>query len=59
VRVPGSLYVYERLEDYRPREDGQADFVSGPKVVHFDRVEWHINPDQASVTGALQSGEID
>jgi peptide/nickel transport system substrate-binding protein len=58
-RVPGSLYVYERFEDYKPREGDQADFISGPKVAHFGRVEWHINPDQASVTGALQSGEID
>jgi peptide/nickel transport system substrate-binding protein len=37
-RVPGSLYVYERFGGYRPREDGQANFVSGPKVAHFDRV---------------------
>ena len=58
-RVSGSLYVCERFTDYKPREDGEADFVSGPKAAHFDRVEWHINPDQASVTGALQSGEID
>ena len=42
------------LSDYKPREDGQADFISGPKLVHFDRVEWHINPDAASVTGAVQ-----
>ncbi|MGD0108869.1 MAG: ABC transporter substrate-binding protein [Rhodopila sp.] len=58
-RVSGSLYVYERFTDYKPREDGEADFVSGPKAAHFDRVEWHINPDEASVTAALQSGEID
>lgn len=58
-RVPGSLHVYERFEDYNPREDGQADFVSGPKVVHFDRVEWHVNPDPNSATEALQLGEYD
>ncbi len=58
-RVPGSLYVYERFDGYKPRDGGHADFISGPKLVHFDRVEWHINPDQASVTGALRSGEID
>ena len=57
--VPGALYAYERFTDYRPRDDGKADLTSGPKVVHFDRVEWHLNPDQASVTAALQSGEID
>ena len=58
-RMPGSFYVYERFNRYKPRDDGQADFISGPKLVHFDRVEWHINPDPASVTGALQVGEID
>jgi peptide/nickel transport system substrate-binding protein len=58
-RAPGSLYVYERFEGYRPREDGRADFVSGPKIAHFDRVEWHINPDSNSATEALQTGEID
>jgi peptide/nickel transport system substrate-binding protein len=58
-RVPGSLSVYERFDGYKPREDGQPDFISGPKIVHFDRIEWHINPDQATVTEALQTGEID
>jgi peptide/nickel transport system substrate-binding protein len=57
--VPGSLYVYERSEGYRPREDGQANFVAGPKIAHFDRVEWHINPDPNSNTEALQTGEVD
>jgi peptide/nickel transport system substrate-binding protein len=56
---PGSLYVYERFEGYRPREDGQVNFVSGPKIVHFDRVEWHINSDPNSATEALQTGEVD
>jgi peptide/nickel transport system substrate-binding protein len=27
--------------------------------VHFDRVEWHINPDENSATEALQTGEVD
>ena len=58
-RVPGSLCVYERFEGYKPREDGQPDFISGPKVVHFDRIEWHINPDQSSASMALRAGEID
>jgi peptide/nickel transport system substrate-binding protein len=58
-RVPGSLHVYERFAGYKPRDDGQADFISGPKLVHFDRVEWHINPDAASVTEAVQAGELD
>ncbi len=58
-QVPGSLHVYERFESYQPRDDGRADFISGPKVAYFDRVEWHVNPDQTSVIGALQTGEVD
>jgi peptide/nickel transport system substrate-binding protein len=58
-RVAGSLYVYERFSEYKPREDGQPSFISGPKVVHFDRVEWHVIPDQATVTAAMQAGELD
>jgi peptide/nickel transport system substrate-binding protein len=58
-RVPGSLCVYERFEDYKPRENGQPNLISGPKIVHFDRVEWHINPDQTTNVMALQAGEID
>ena len=57
--IPGSLHVYERFKDYKPRDEGVADFVSGPKVAHFDRVEWHVIPDQSSVVAALQTGEID
>ena len=58
-QVPGSLHVYERFEDYKPRDGGDVDFISGPKVVYFNRVEWRINPDQTSVTEALQTGEVD
>lgn len=58
-QVAGSLHVYERFEGYKPREDGQADFVSGPKVAYFDRVEWRVIPDQTSASGALQAGEVD
>jgi peptide/nickel transport system substrate-binding protein len=58
-RVPGSLSVFERFDGYKPRDDGQPDLVSGPKIVHFDRVEWHVIPDDATVIGALQTGEVD
>ena len=37
-RVQGSLFVYEKFDKYKPREDGEASFTSGPKIVHFDRV---------------------
>ncbi len=58
-RVQGSRFVYERFPDYKPRQDGKPDWTSGPKVVHFDRVEWHIIPDPATAAAALQAGEVD
>jgi len=58
-RVQGSLFVYERFDKYKPREDGEASFTSGPKVVHFDRVEWHVQPEPATKAAAIQAGEMD
>jgi peptide/nickel transport system substrate-binding protein len=58
-RVSGSLYVYERFADYKPRESGTPDWTAGPKTVHFDRVEWHVVPDHTAAAGALQNGQID
>jgi peptide/nickel transport system substrate-binding protein len=58
-RVQGSRFVYERFAGYKPREDGEASFVSGPKIVHFDRVEWHVQPDVATKAAALRAGEMD
>lgn len=56
--VAGSLVVYERFEDYVPREE-PADFLAGGKVVHVDRVEWHTIPDAATAAAALSGGEVD
>lgn len=58
-RVVGSLSVYERFADYVPSPVGKPDWTAGPKIVHFDRVEWHIIPDASTAAGALQSGEVD
>ncbi len=58
-RVPGSRNVYARFEGYVPRPGGAPSFLSGPKIAHFDRVEWHTIPDAATAAAALQSGEID
>lgn len=58
-RVPGSLIVYERNEAYVPRSSGKADWNSGPKIVNFDRVEWHVIPDSATAAGAMKNGEMD
>ena len=38
---------------------GTPSMTAGPKVAHFDRVEWHIIPDASTASAALQSGEID
>ena len=58
-RVQGSLFVYERFDGYKPREDGEASFTSGPKIAHFDRIEWHVMPEPATKATALQAGEMD
>jgi len=55
----GSLVVYERNADYVPNPTGPASFTAGPKVAHFDRVEWRIITDAATSAGALQTAEID
>ncbi|HEY0212745.1 MAG TPA: ABC transporter substrate-binding protein [Paenirhodobacter sp.] len=58
-RLPGSRNVYARFQDYLPRADGVADWTAGPKIVHFDRVEWTTMPDAATGTAAMQAGEQD
>jgi peptide/nickel transport system substrate-binding protein len=58
-RVPGSLDVYARFEGYVPRPSGTPSFIAGPKVAHFDRVEWRNLPDASTAAAALQTGEID
>ncbi len=57
-RVAGSLLVYDRFLDYRPI-DGVPDWTAGPKVAHFDRVEWHVIPDPSTALAALRKGEVD
>ena len=53
-RVPGSRDVYEKFEGYMPRERGGAlAWNSGPKIVHFDRVEWTVMPDPSTAASAL------
>jgi peptide/nickel transport system substrate-binding protein len=58
-RVPGAKVVYEKFAGYVPREGGATDWTAGPKVAHFDRVEWTTIPDAATAAGALQNGEQD
>lgn len=58
-RVPGARNVYARYENYVPRPQGSASFCAGPRVAHFDRVEWLTTPDPATQVAALTSGEVD
>jgi peptide/nickel transport system substrate-binding protein len=58
-RVPGSLNVYEKFDGYVPRADGRPEGSTGPKIAHFERVEWHTIPDAATAAAALQAGEVD
>ncbi|MGD0431928.1 MAG: ABC transporter substrate-binding protein [Acetobacteraceae bacterium] len=58
-RVVGSTVVYERNNDYVPRPNGTPDWLAGPKIVNFDRVEWHVMPDPGTAAGALENGEVD
>lgn len=50
--------AYAKFEKYLPRQE-QPDYFSGGKVVHFDRVEWIVEPDRGTAVAALQSGEVD
>jgi peptide/nickel transport system substrate-binding protein len=58
-RVVGSRVVYEKSSAYVPRPDGKAEFTSGPKIAHFDRIEWTVMTDPATAAGALAAGEFD
>jgi peptide/nickel transport system substrate-binding protein len=58
-RVAGAKLVFERFAAYQPRKSGTAQQTAGPKVAHFDRVEWTIMQDTATAAAALQRGEID
>ncbi|MDO9498524.1 ABC transporter substrate-binding protein [Falsiroseomonas sp.] len=55
----GSMVVYTRNADYVPVSTGTPSLTAGPKIVHFDRVEWHIITDAATSAAAIQTGEID
>ena len=58
-RVAGARAVYSRFEGYKPRQSGAPEWTSGPKVAHFERIEWTTIPDGATAAAALQNGEQD
>jgi peptide/nickel transport system substrate-binding protein len=56
--VAGSSAAWEKNDAYVPRRE-PAEWSSGGKVAHFQRIEWKIIPDAATASAALQSGEVD
>jgi peptide/nickel transport system substrate-binding protein len=56
--ISGARAAYERFTLYQSRTGGPLGFTSGPKIAHFDRVEW-LTLDPFSAMAALRSGEID
>ena len=56
--VTGARAAYERFILYQPRTGGPLGFTSGPKIAHFDRVEW-LTLEPFSAMAALRAGEID
>jgi peptide/nickel transport system substrate-binding protein len=56
--VSGSRVVYDRNADYVPRQEAPS-HMAGAKVAGFDRIEWHVMPDQGTAASALQAGEVD
>ncbi len=56
--VNGSRIVYAKFDGYVPRPEPPV-WATGAKIAHFDRVEWQIIPDPATVAAALRRGEID
>ena len=55
----GERAAYERFAAYVPRGDGVASYSAGPKITHFDRVEWRSAGDSATAVAALLRGEVD
>ncbi|MCB4824470.1 ABC transporter substrate-binding protein [Roseicella aerolata] len=58
-RVPGARLAYARHAGYVPRPDGVPSMTAGPRIPHFDRIEFHVIPDPATAAAALQAGSVD
>ena len=58
-RIAGARVGYARHAGYVPRPAGVPDQTSGPRIAHFDRIEFHVIPDPATAAAALQSGAVD
>ncbi len=56
--VSGDRVVYEKFAGYQPRSE-PPQWTAGGKVAKVDRIEWHVVPDSATASAALQRGEVD
>ncbi len=56
--VSGVRAVYARNDKYVPRQEAPEN-TAGGKVVHFEQVEWVIQPDPGTAANALVAGEVD
>jgi peptide/nickel transport system substrate-binding protein len=55
---PGARLVYDRFENYHPRNEPPSGFAGG-KVAKVDRVELVVIPEAATAYNALRQGEVD
>ena len=55
----GERAAYERFAEYVPCNGQTLSYTAGPKVTHFDRVEWRALGDIATAVAALSQGEVD
>jgi peptide/nickel transport system substrate-binding protein len=55
---PGNQVVYVRNPDYVPRNEPASGLAGGKRVL-LDRVVWRYIPDAATVSAALEAGEVD
>jgi peptide/nickel transport system substrate-binding protein len=55
---PGDRLVYAKFAGYVPRNE-PPDGLAGGKIVKVDRIEFHVIPDAATKSAALQTSEID
>lgn len=56
--VAGTAAVYRRNPHYIPRQE-PAEWTSGGKVAHFERIEMKAVPEAATAAAALLNNEVD
>jgi peptide/nickel transport system substrate-binding protein len=57
--MAGARSVYERFTAYVLASGQKPNFLAGPKIAHFDRIEWITIPDPSTAAAAIQKHEVD